>query len=346
MSLRSWNACALCALATAPWPAFAGVSRGVGAPTVVAIANGYVISPSLPASDGSASPSAGHRLFALPVRVGNQTFPSMPGEFGAYDPPISARLARWSPGGSSVACTASTLSHAGAIVVIERGSCSFSTKIRNAQAAGAVGVVIIDNQSGDPTVMAPDGTANQPTLPAVMVSQSDGAAIKRCAGLAANIDGSAPAAFPAPAVAASGGDLSNPMNVGGGVLALAAATNRSATVDPATFPFPKAEPVSGARTISVTVTNPTEATRTYAASIALTAVAKEEVGAASVTVEPSSLTLAPGESAELLVTVNAGKATPAGPHWGRLTVIPDAGSALAAPFWFAVRTYTDAGPLQ
>lgn len=347
MPSRSLNACLLCALATAWWPAFAGVSRSVGAPTVVAIANGYAISSSIPSSDGAAAPSAGHRLFALPVHVGNQTFPSMPGEFGAYDPSIRAPLASWSPGGSSVACTASTLSHAGAIVVIERGSCSFSTKIRNAQAAGAVGVVIVDNQPGSPAVMAPDGTAHQPALPAVMVSQQDGAAIMSYAGRAATIDGSAPAAFAAGAVPASGSDLSNPMNVGGGVLALAAATNKSATVDPATYSFPKAEPVSAvARTISVTVTNPTEATRTYAASIALTAFAKEDVGAASLRVEPSSLTLAPGESAELLVTVNAGQATPAGPYWGHLTVVPDAGSALAAPFWFAVRTYTDAGPLQ
>lgn len=346
MYSRSWNASLLCALATAPWPSFAGVSRGVGAPTVVAMANDYAISSVIRASEGAAAPPARQRFFALPVRVGNQTFPSIPGEFGVYDPPIRARLAPWSPGGSSVACIASTLSHAGAIVVIERGSCSFSTKIRNAQAAGAAGVVIIDNQPDGPAVMAKDGTVNQPTLPAVMVSQEDGAALKSCAGLAVSIDGSAPAAFPARAAAASGSDLYNPMNVGGGVLALAAATSPSATVDPAMFTFPK-KPVLGAgRTISVTVTNPTGATRTYAASIAFTAVAKEEVGAASVSVTPSSLTLPPGESAELSVTVNAGQAAPAGPYWGKLTVSPDTGGALAAPFWFAVRTYTDAGPLQ
>lgn len=343
MSSRSWNACVLCALATASLPAFAGVSRSVRGPTAVAIANSYAISP----SEGAAAPAAGNRLFALPVRVGNQTFASMPGDFGPYDPSISARLANWSPSGSSVACTASPISHGGRIVVLDRGSCSFSTKIRNAQAAGAVGVVIVDNQPGGPTVMSPDGTARQPTLPAVMVSQADGAALKLFAGLAATIDGSAPAAFPAPAGAASGSDLSNPMNVGGGVLALAAATNPSATVDSATYSFPKAEALYGVpRTLSVTVTNPTETTRTYAASIALTAFARQDGGAASLKVEPSSLTLAPGESKELLVTVDAGRGTAAGPYWGKLTVIPDTGSALAAPFWFAVRTYTDAGPLQ
>jgi len=340
MYSRSWNACFLCALASLP--ASAGVSREVGAPTVVAIANGYAISNSIPVTDRTS-----HRFFALPVRIGSQAFPSIPGDFGESDRPISAPLARWSPGGSNVACTASSTWHTGTIVLIERGSCSFSTKIRNAQMAGAAGVVIIDNQPGGPSVMAQDGTAGQPTLPAVMVSQQDGAAIKKCAGLAASIAGPAPASFPARVVAASGSGLYNPMNLGGGVLALAAATSPSAEVDPATYTFPKAEPVSGgARTISVTVKNPTGATRTYAASVSLAALANEDASAASVTVEPSSLTLAPGQSAELSVTVDTGQAPQVAPYWGKLTVVPDAGSALAAPFWFAVRTYTDAVPLQ
>ena len=346
MFTRSRNACVLCALAATSWPALAGVSRGIGAPTVVAIANGYAISGAIRAPEEAAAPyAAGHPLFALPVRVGNQTFPSMPGEFGVYGPAISAPLASWSIGDGSLACTASTTSHAGAIVVIERGSCSFSTKVRNAQAAGAVGVVIVDNEAGGPTVMAQDGTANQPTLPAVMVSHADGAGIRKCAGLAATIDSSAPAIFPARRVAASGTDLDNPMNLGGAVLALGAATNPSATVDPAIVPFPK-EPSAVAKTISVTVTNPTEAVRTYEASIALTAFAREDGAASFVSVSPSSLTLAPGESAALSVTVNVSRAASAGPYWGELTVIPDAGVALAAPFWFAARTYTDAGPLQ
>jgi len=344
MSSRSWNASLLCALAASS-PAVAGVTRGVGAPAVVAIANAYAISTPVPPAGGPAAPYArGHRFFALPLRVAGQTFASIPGEFGEYAPAITARLATWSIGGSDLACTASPLPHPGAIVVIDRGSCSFSTKIRNARAAGAAGVVIVDNDPRGPTVMAQDGTANQPKLPAVMVSQADGAALKARAGLTATIDGSLPSTFSAPALAAAGADLHNPMNVGFGVLAVAAARSPIAALDPATVSFRKPEPVP--REISVTVTNPTEATHTYEASIAIVGLSSADPAAASVSVSPASLTLAPGESAELSLTVDAAEIAAAGPWWGRLTVTPEAGSALAAPFWFAVRSYTDAGPLQ
>ncbi|MFN2541071.1 MAG: S8 family serine peptidase [Chthoniobacterales bacterium] len=68
-----------------------------------------------------------------------------------------------SPGGSLT----------GQIALIERGTCSFSTKIRNAQNAGAVGAVMVNNVFGPPIAMASDGTPNQPTIPGVMVSKSE-----------------------------------------------------------------------------------------------------------------------------------------------------------------------------
>ena len=60
------------------------------------------------------------------------------------------------------------------IAVVSRGICTFSTKIRNAQEAGAVAVLVVNNVAGDPTAMASDGTPNQPTIPAYMVGLSDG----------------------------------------------------------------------------------------------------------------------------------------------------------------------------
>lgn len=69
-------------------------------------------------------------------------------------------------------CTASG-SLAGKIALIDRGTCTFSTKIRNAQTAGAVGAIIVNNVFGPPSAMGTDGTANQPTIPGVMVSKSD-----------------------------------------------------------------------------------------------------------------------------------------------------------------------------
>ena len=51
-------------------------------------------------------------------------------------------------------------------------------KISNAQAAGAVAVLVVNNVAGDPTAMGSDGTPNQPTVPAYMVGLVDGLALK------------------------------------------------------------------------------------------------------------------------------------------------------------------------
>jgi PA domain/Zinc carboxypeptidase len=70
---------------------------------------------------------------------------------------------------------------AGAIALVDRGSCPFVQKVRNAQAAGAVAVIVVNNVAGDPS----DLTGSDPsiTIPAVHVSQTDGNLIK--AGLPA-----------------------------------------------------------------------------------------------------------------------------------------------------------------
>lgn len=75
----------------------------------------------------------------------------------------------------------------GKVAVISRGACSFSTKIRNAQSAGAVAVVVVNNVAGDPTAMAQDGTANQPSIPAYMVSLTARDAMFGAVGVEVNI---------------------------------------------------------------------------------------------------------------------------------------------------------------
>ena len=68
-------------------------------------------------------------------------------------------------------CTApATANLTGDIALISRG-CFFSVSVPNAQAAGAVGVVIIDSSSGSLTGW---GGLNGATIPVLMVSQSDG----------------------------------------------------------------------------------------------------------------------------------------------------------------------------
>lgn len=60
----------------------------------------------------------------------------------------------------------------GDIALVLRGSCDFSTKVANAEKAGAVGVIVVNNVPGDPIAMAQNGTTAT-TIPAVMISKAD-----------------------------------------------------------------------------------------------------------------------------------------------------------------------------
>jgi extracellular elastinolytic metalloproteinase len=83
----------------------------------------------------------------------------------------------------SDACQALTSSAvSGKIVLADRGGgCSFKTKARNAAAAGATGLVVANNTSAWPLYFAMgDDTAitTTITIPSVMISQADGAALR------------------------------------------------------------------------------------------------------------------------------------------------------------------------
>lgn len=65
-------------------------------------------------------------------------------------------------------------------VMLDRGSCSFVTKARNAQRIGAKAVIIINNNDDDinEIYMIDDGTGKDIEIPAVLISKSDGDTIK------------------------------------------------------------------------------------------------------------------------------------------------------------------------
>ncbi len=82
-----------------------------------------------------------------------------------------------STGTTSDGCEALTNGSAvsGKIAVIRRGGCPFVTKVLNAQNAGATAAIIVNNISSFPFDMG--GTDGSITIPAIMVSKTDGEAI-------------------------------------------------------------------------------------------------------------------------------------------------------------------------
>ena len=61
---------------------------------------------------------------------------------------------------------------AGKIALIRRGTCNFTVKVKNAQLAGAVAVIIMNNNTDAPFSMG--GTDTTITIPSVMITQVDG----------------------------------------------------------------------------------------------------------------------------------------------------------------------------
>jgi hypothetical protein len=83
---------------------------------------------------------------------------------------------------------------AGAIALIDRGVCAFTVKVSNAQAAGAVAVIVANNAPGAPITMG----GNDPSImiPAVMVSLAAGAEIRAGLPAAGSVAGPAPSDDP------------------------------------------------------------------------------------------------------------------------------------------------------
>lgn len=63
----------------------------------------------------------------------------------------------------------------GRIAVIDRGLCAFTAKVKNAQNAGAIGCVLVNNTTG---TFSPSGSEPTVTIPVIAISQADGTALK------------------------------------------------------------------------------------------------------------------------------------------------------------------------
>lgn len=75
--------------------------------------------------------------------------------------------------GSTTACTAvtNTTEVDGKVALVDRGACTFVTKVKNAQNAGAIAVVVGNNVAGSPGGMS--GSDSTITIPSVMISLDD-----------------------------------------------------------------------------------------------------------------------------------------------------------------------------
>lgn len=69
----------------------------------------------------------------------------------------------------------------GKIVLVDRGTISFYDKVRNVQQSGGVGCIIANNEPGG--FAGTLGAGNSSTIPAISVSQEDGATLKSKVGL-------------------------------------------------------------------------------------------------------------------------------------------------------------------
>lgn len=137
----------------------------------------------------TAGASTNPHFVGIPVTVGSATFGAALGDFNNFGV-VTASYTVTSPANG---CSAISTDLTGKVALIDRGVCSFTTKIRNAQNASAIGVLVVNNVAGDPIAMGHDGTTPFPTIPAAMLSKNNGNAVKPSGTV--SIDGTAPEEF-------------------------------------------------------------------------------------------------------------------------------------------------------
>jgi hypothetical protein len=74
----------------------------------------------------------------------------------------------------------------GNIALVDRGTCTFTTKVKNAQNAGATAVIVADNVAGSPPPGL-GGTDPTITIPSVRITLDDGNTIKGHLGVGVNV---------------------------------------------------------------------------------------------------------------------------------------------------------------
>jgi subtilisin family serine protease len=173
-------------------PLAVGLDNAVDAGVVVAVAAGnsgpgpYTVeSPGIASKVITVAASTNQHFVGQPITYptgGGTTIGAAVGDFDAL-PAASFDLFDTQSDG----CTSVDPGASGKLALIDRGTCTFSQKVANAKAAGAVGVLMINNVAGDPIAMART-IGFDDDLPAVMISKNDGAALRSSGATTASAD--------------------------------------------------------------------------------------------------------------------------------------------------------------
>jgi minor extracellular serine protease Vpr len=159
-----------------------GLDNAVDAGVVVAVAAGN----SGPGAGTLESPGRARKVITVGAST-NQHFVGQPFTYpegggttigaavGDFDPLPTASFDLFDT--QSDGCAGVDPGASGKLAIIDRGVCTFSQKVANAKAAGAVGVLVINNVAGDPTAMGRT-VGFDDDLPAVMIGKNEGAALR------------------------------------------------------------------------------------------------------------------------------------------------------------------------
>jgi subtilisin family serine protease len=159
-----------------------GLDNAVDAGLVVAVAAGN----SGPGAGTLESPGRARKVITVGAST-NQHFVGEPFTFPADGgTTVGAAVGDFDPlpAGSfnlfdthSNGCTSVDPGASGNLAIIDRGACTFSQKVANAKAAGAIAVLIINNVAGDPIAMARTAGFDD-NIPAVMIGLNEGTALR------------------------------------------------------------------------------------------------------------------------------------------------------------------------
>jgi minor extracellular serine protease Vpr len=159
-----------------------GLDNAVDAGVVVAVAAGN----SGPGAGTLESPGRARKVITVGAST-NQHFVGQPFTYpagggttigaavGDFDPLPTASFDLFDT--HSNGCAGVDPGASGKLAIINRGACTFSQKVANAKAAGAIAVLIINNVAGDPIAMGRTAGFDD-DIPAVMIGKNEGAALR------------------------------------------------------------------------------------------------------------------------------------------------------------------------